>query len=197
MTVDEKIIKQIIQEVLLEMNWQDCNVPVITKNSTLQDWKVIVVLCLIGKLFLVVIIPLIETTGMKSNLTLRHRLKGVKTKSNRKSLVFSGNNLKGDKFCSIVSAQPNNSMDVRRKQLLSYLACLFALTLRGCGFRPRHLSRSAFLYFLFRFAHAAATRAARRFRRKRFRLAPDYLPDVKQRRQNDYCYYYVLKIHNL
>ena len=51
MTVDEKIIKRIIQEVLLEMNWQDCNVPVITKNSTLQElegyssvvpnWKVV------------------------------------------------------------------------------------------------------------------------------------------------------------
>ena len=32
-------------------------------------------------------------------------------------------------------------MDVRRKQLLSFLACPFALTLRGGCFRPRHLNR--------------------------------------------------------
>jgi len=34
-------------------------------------------------------------------------------------------------------------MDVRAKQRLCYLACPFSLTLRGGGFAPRHLSRSA------------------------------------------------------
>ena len=41
------------------------------------------------------------------------------------------------------NAPPNNSMDVRAKQRLSYLACLFSLTLRGGGFAPRHLNRYA------------------------------------------------------
>jgi hypothetical protein len=35
-------------------------------------------------------------------------------------------------------------MDVRAKQRLCYLACLFFLTLRVAGFAPRHLSRWAF-----------------------------------------------------
>ena len=41
----------------------------------------------------------------------------------------------------MVKAQPNKSMDVRAKQLLSYLACLVSLKLRGGGFATRHLSR--------------------------------------------------------
>ena len=36
---------------------------------------------------------------------------------------------------------PNKSMDVRAKQRLCLLACLFTLTLRVFGFAPRHLSR--------------------------------------------------------
>ena len=44
---------------------------------------------------------------------------------------------------SFNQGQPNKSMDVRRKQLLSLLACPFALTLRGGCFRPRHLNRWA------------------------------------------------------
>ena len=35
----------------------------------------------------------------------------------------------------------NNSMDVRAKQRLCYLACLVSLNLRGGGFAPRHLKR--------------------------------------------------------
>jgi hypothetical protein len=37
-------------------------------------------------------------------------------------------------------------MDVRAKQRLSYLACLFTLSLRGGGFAPRHLSRWTAIY---------------------------------------------------
>ena len=39
----------------------------------------------------------------------------------------------------------NKSMDVRQKQLLSSLACLFVFTLRVGGFSPRHLNRSTTL----------------------------------------------------
>ena len=46
-------------------------------------------------------------------------------------------------LCVKTTAMPNNSMDVRAKQLLSYLACPFPLTLRGGGFAPRHLKRYA------------------------------------------------------
>ncbi len=45
--------------------------------------------------------------------------------------------------CVLATAQPNNSMDVRAKQRLCYLACLFSLKLRGGGFAPRHLNRYA------------------------------------------------------
>jgi hypothetical protein len=38
---------------------------------------------------------------------------------------------------------PNKSLDARRKQRLSCLACLFDLTLLGGSFRPRHLNRWA------------------------------------------------------
>ncbi len=34
MSVDEKIIKRIVQEVLGEMNRQDCNVPIVTEKQT-------------------------------------------------------------------------------------------------------------------------------------------------------------------
>jgi len=51
------------------------------------------------------------------------------------------------------------------------------------------------LHFLLRITSAATTCTARRFRRKRFRLAPNPLPYVKQRRQNDYRYDDALKIH--
>ena len=34
MPVDEKTIKRIVQEVLGEMNRQDCNVPIVTENQT-------------------------------------------------------------------------------------------------------------------------------------------------------------------
>ena len=36
---------------------------------------------------------------------------------------------------------PNNSMDVRAKQLLCLLACPLNLSGLGGGFAPRHLSR--------------------------------------------------------
>ncbi len=39
------------------------------------------------------------------------------------------------------NAMPNKSMDVRRKQLLSYQRHLLPLGLRVAGFRPRHLNR--------------------------------------------------------
>ncbi len=42
-------------------------------------------------------------------------------------------------------AAPNNSMDVRAKQRLCYLTCLFSLNLCGGGFAPRHLNRSTLL----------------------------------------------------
>ena len=38
----------------------------------------------------------------------------------------------------------NKSMDVRRKQLRCYSACLLNSNGLGCRFRPRHLNRSAF-----------------------------------------------------
>jgi len=38
---------------------------------------------------------------------------------------------------------PNNSMDVRAKQRLCLLACLFTFGGLGGGFAPRHLSRWA------------------------------------------------------
>ncbi len=48
--------------------------------------------------------------------------------------------------CLTLKAQPNKSLEVRAKQLLSYLACLLNFNLRGFGFAPRYLSRStAFL----------------------------------------------------
>ena len=43
-----------------------------------------------------------------------------------------------------IKPMPNNSMDVRAKQLLCYLACLFSLALRVAGFAPRHLKRWTF-----------------------------------------------------
>jgi len=39
---------------------------------------------------------------------------------------------------------PNNSMDVRAKQLL-FKTCVVTFTLRVFGFAPRHLNRSAIL----------------------------------------------------
>ena len=45
-----------------------------------------------------------------------------------------------------MDGKPNKSMDVRAKQRLCFLACLFSLKLRGGGFAPRHLSRSASLF---------------------------------------------------
>jgi len=38
---------------------------------------------------------------------------------------------------------PNNSMDVRAKQRLSYQRLLVTFSLRGGGFAPRHLNRWA------------------------------------------------------
>ena len=38
-------------------------------------------------------------------------------------------------------AMPNKSLDVRAKQRLCYLACLFNLKLREFGFAPRQLNR--------------------------------------------------------
>lgn len=37
MPADEKIIKRLIQEVLSEMNRQDCNVPIVKENQTFQE----------------------------------------------------------------------------------------------------------------------------------------------------------------
>jgi hypothetical protein len=37
MPVDEKTIKRLIQEVLSEMNRQDCNVPIVKENQTFQE----------------------------------------------------------------------------------------------------------------------------------------------------------------
>ena len=44
------------------------------------------------------------------------------------------------------NAASNNSMDVRAKQRLSYLACLFNSNGLGGGFAPRHLSRSTLFF---------------------------------------------------
>lgn len=37
MPVDERTIKRLIQEVLSEMNRQDCNVPIVKESQTLQE----------------------------------------------------------------------------------------------------------------------------------------------------------------
>ena len=42
---------------------------------------------------------------------------------------------------ALAKAMSNNSMDVRAKQRLCYLACLLNSELRGGGFAPRHLNR--------------------------------------------------------
>ncbi len=44
---------------------------------------------------------------------------------------------------ALAKAMSNNSMDVRAKQRLCYLACLLNSELRGGGFAPRQLNRSA------------------------------------------------------
>jgi len=43
------------------------------------------------------------------------------------------------------NAAPNNSMDVRAKQRISYLGCPLNFGVRGGGFAPRHFNRWAFL----------------------------------------------------
>ena len=45
----------------------------------------------------------------------------------------------------INNGRANKSMDVRRKQLLSFLRCALKVGGLGGGFRPRHLKRYAFV----------------------------------------------------
>lgn len=53
-----------------------------------------------------------------------------------------------------------------------------------------------FLHFLFCLAGTAATGGARRFRRERFRFAPNAPPDIKQRGENNNGDDERLKVHS-
>jgi len=71
----------------------------------------------------------------------------LKTKSdgefeNQENTLRAKTNLREGRARGENDGASNNSMDVRRKQLLCYQRRLFTLCLCGCRFRPRHLSRS-------------------------------------------------------